>query len=179
MEGGSISVTGDDDMSLKAHSQNVCRISTELGKVMGLSKGKLNELHIAALLHDIGKIKIPNEVLNKKGHLTNEEMDVMKKHVVYGAEIVQNIGYDVDIINAVLSHHERPDGKGYPEGLRSEEIPLFSKIIAVADSYDAMTSRRIYREGTLGKEEALQELKDNSGKQFDPEIVGMFLKSVI
>lgn len=179
MEGGSISVTGDADMSLKAHSQNVCKISTELGKIMGLSEGQLNELRIAALLHDIGKIKIPNEVLNKKGHLTNEEMDIMKKHVIYGAEMVQNIGYDGYIINAVLSHHERPDGKGYPEGLCSEDIPLLSKIIAVADSYDAMTSRRIYRENVLSKEEALQELKDNSGKQFDPEVIRIFIENVI
>ncbi|MCK4852442.1 MAG: HD domain-containing protein, partial [Candidatus Omnitrophica bacterium] len=131
-------------------------------------------LHISALLHDVGKIGVPDSILNKSGPLTNKEYAKVKEHPATGAAILYPIGELGDIAVEVRSHHERYDGKGYPEGLKKEEIPFIARIIAVADTYDAVTSDRPYRQKKLA-EVAVQVIKVNSGKQFDPIVVSAFL----
>lgn len=142
---------------------------------MGLSKAYMSRLKLAALMHDIGKIGIGDSILLKGGKLTSEEFKIMKKHTEYGSEVLKNIKHFNDILPGVRNHHERYDGKGYPDGLKGEKIPLMGRIIAVADSFDAMVSDRPYRKA-LDLEFAIDELKQNAGTQFDPKIVKAFVK---
>jgi len=132
------------------------------------------ELFIAGLLHDVGKVEIPVSILKKKGPLTNYEYEVIKEHPQKGANLLNKLSYSEEIVVAILCHHEKWDGTGYPYGLTGENIPLFSRILAVADAYDAMTSYRPYRR-KLTVDEALQEIEINAGTQFDPHIVELFL----
>ncbi|NQT32432.1 MAG: HD domain-containing protein [Candidatus Omnitrophica bacterium] len=131
-------------------------------------------LHVAALLHDVGKIGVPDSILNKNSQLTKEEYEKVKEHSITGAAILHPIRELGDIAREVRSHHERYDGEGYPDGLKGEETPFIARIIAVADTYDAITSDRPYRQKKMG-EVALQIIKDNSGTQFDPIVVSAFL----
>ncbi len=131
-------------------------------------------LHVAALLHDVGKIGVPDSILNKNSQLTKEEYEKVKEHSVTGAAILYPIRELGDIAREVRAHHERYDGTGYPDGLKGEEIPLMARIIAVADTYDAITSDRPYRQKKMS-EVAVQIIKDNSGTQFDPIVVSAFL----
>jgi len=131
-------------------------------------------LHVAGLLHDVGKIGVPDSILNKNGQLTKEEYEKVKEHSVTGAAILYPIRELGDIAREVRSHHERFDGEGYPDGLKGEEIPFISRIIAVADTFDAITSDRPYRQKKMA-EVAVQIIKDNSGTQFDPIVVSAFL----
>lgn len=138
----------------------------------------------ASPLHDIGKIKIPDAILNKPGKLTPEEFEIMKKHAVYGAEIVRKTLQDVEgetyyriAYNLTKHHHERFDGKGYPDGLKGEEIPLEARIMALADVYDALISERVYKKA-FSKEKARAILEEGSGTQFDPELTALFLKCI-
>jgi len=131
-------------------------------------------LHVAALLHDVGKIGVPDSILNKKGSLTAKEYEKVKEHSVTGAAILYPIRELGDIAGEVRAHHERYDGKGYPDGLKGEKIPFIARIISVADTFDAITSDRPYRERKMD-EVAVQIIKDNSGTQFDPIIVSAFL----
>jgi HD-GYP domain-containing protein (c-di-GMP phosphodiesterase class II) len=131
-------------------------------------------LHIAGLLHDVGKIGVPDGILNKKGQLTKEEYERVKEHSVTGAAILYPIRELGDIAREVRAHHERYDGTGYPDGVKGEEIPFMARIIAVADTFDAITSDRPYRQKKMA-EVAIQIIKDNSGTQFDPIIVSAFL----
>lgn len=163
------------DPYTKGHSENVGKLSAEIGKAMGFDEEQINRIYWAGLVHDIGKINIPNTILLKSGRLTREEYDEIKKHPVWGAEILDTSD-DLDIIvEAVRHHHERWDGHGYPSGLSKTVIPLYSRIIAVADTFDAMTSDRSYKKA-VNEEIAIEEIQNNSGKQFDPSIVEIFCK---
>jgi len=157
------------------HTNRVNAYSMKLGRRLGLSESQLKDLHIGTLLHDIGKIGIPDSVLNKPGGLTAEEYDLMKSHALIGEQMVKDIRQLAGVLPAIRNHHERYDGRGYPDGLRGEDIPVAGRIIAVADSFDAMTSTRSYRKA-LSAEIALTELQHCSGSQFDPVIVKAFIE---
>ncbi len=157
------------------HTKRVMNYSLLIGKAMGLSPKELENLKLAAILHDIGKIGIRDRVLLKEGKLTDEEAMQMNMHPKYGAEILGHIKQLKDVIPGMRGHHERYDGSGYPDGLKGKEIPLFARIIAVADAYDAMTTDRPYRKG-LSKETAIEELLKHAGKHFDPDIVRIFVE---
>jgi putative nucleotidyltransferase with HDIG domain len=157
------------------HSARVTRYAVELGREMGLKEHALERLRLSALLHDVGKIGTYDVVLDKPGKLTEEEFELVKKHPRKGADIIAPIKQLTDVIPGVLHHHERYNGKGYPDGLKGEDIPLQARILCVADSYDAMTADRPYRTAS-GKDYAISELKRGSGTQFDPEVIAVFLK---
>jgi putative nucleotidyltransferase with HDIG domain len=152
------------------HSERVSAISAAVGAQMGLNEDQLDTLRLGALLHDIGKIGISDDVLRKAGPLTTEEFEVIKEHPVTGARILRTVPFLAAHLPIVELHHERPDGKGYPHGLHAEEIPLLARIVHVVDAFDAITSARAYRPSRSGAE-ALQELWRCAGSQFDAEIV--------
>lgn len=155
------------------HSMRVTYYALVLGKEMGLSAEELYDLELAALFHDIGKIGVPDRVLLKPARLTEEEFFEMKQHPSKSAEILQGFQPFELVAKYAKHHHERYDGRGYPDALKGEEIPLFSRIILIADTFDAMTSTRPYRKG-LPYEVAFSELKEFSGTQFDPMLVEKF-----
>ncbi|MGL4773354.1 MAG: sensor domain-containing diguanylate cyclase/phosphohydrolase [Clostridium sp.] len=159
------------------HTERLKEYALRVGQVLGLSSWELDELILVCNLHDIGKIGIPEEILKKPGKLTEEEFEIMKLHSDKGYRITQSIPELTHISRAVLTHHERWDGKGYPLGLKGEEIPLIARIVTVVDSYDAMTHNRCYKKG-MSKKDAMMELLKNAGKQFDPTIVDIFLSII-
>lgn len=159
------------------HTIRVVEYATEIGKKMNLKTSDLDELILSAELHDIGKIGIPEDILLKPSKLNDEEFEIMKSHVEKGYRIVNSLGELGSVAKNVLTHHEKWDGSGYPLGLKKEEIPLLSRIIAVADSYDAMVHEREYKKA-MKKEDAIKELRRCSGTQFDPEIVDIFINSI-
>lgn len=156
------------------HSLRVTLYSLILANELNLDDQLLEEIETAGLLHDIGKIGIPQSILCKPGKLTDEEFEVMKSHPVQGEKMVVNIKKLKIIANWLRTHHERWDGKGYPSGLKGEEIPISARIIALADTYDAMTSTRSYRKA-LDHEVAIEEIKRCSGSQFDPKLAEIFV----
>jgi putative nucleotidyltransferase with HDIG domain len=162
------------DASTLGHSTRVSQLSLELGRDLGLDAAQLEELEIASLFHDVGKIKIPDSILLKKDRLDPAEQREMMRHPEYGNEILSKAGSLQRYIPAVRHHHECHDGSGYPDGLRGEEIPLAAAIIGLADRYDAMTSDRPYRDG-LGDEEALAEIARLAQKQFEPVLAARFI----
>ena len=141
---------------------------------MGYEGERLEQLHYAALLHDIGKIGIPREIINKPSRLTDEEYEIIKTHPAIGGGILEQITEIPDIAVGARWHHERFDGKGYPDGRKGEEIPELARIIGVADAYDAMTSKRSYRD-VLPQEVVLAEVEKGSGSQFDPVIAELMV----
>ena len=157
------------DSYSEGHSRRVAVYAAQIAEKLGFSKEDVRNVRIIALLHDIGKIGVPDSVLNKPGRLTDEEFELMKQHSVIGSEILKDIDMITGISIGARSHHERYDGKGYPEGLKGEDIPYIARIIAVADSYDAMTSNRVYRKH-LTYEQVMSELEKGEGTQFDPDI---------
>jgi HD-GYP domain-containing protein (c-di-GMP phosphodiesterase class II) len=157
------------------HSERVALLSRLLAKEGGYSDQLCERVYMAGLLHDVGKIGVPESVLQKSGKLTEEEFAQIKKHPEIGARILRDIKQVEDIIPGVLHHHERYDGRGYPAGLASENIPLFGRIICLADCFDAMTSSRTYRKA-LPLEVALSEIRNNAGTQFDPVLTEHFLR---
>ncbi len=164
------------DTETEGHSIRVTEYTMELARLMNITDHEfLDALNKAALLHDIGKIGIPDAILRKPGKLTPEEWEIMKKHPLIGYEIIKKIKFLERSAPIVLHHHERWDGKGYPDGLKGEEIPLGSRIFAVADTIDAMTSDRPYRKA-LTFEIVSDELKKFKGIQFDPRVVDAFFK---
>ncbi|WGS65866.1 HD-GYP domain-containing protein [Marinitoga aeolica] len=156
------------------HSEKTAYYATLIGKEMGFDEKQLEKLYWAAILHDIGKIGIPQNILVKSSALTLEEYENIKKHTLLGYNIILKYLGDKELAKIVKYHHERCDGKGYPEGLKCKEIPLESKIIAVADAYAEMITKKAYRT-TLLKKEAIKRIKENSGTQFDPMIVDIFI----
>ena len=160
------------------HAERLAELSTRTGRMLNLMEKDLGELQLLGMLHDIGKIGIDDKILNKPGKLTEEEWIVMKKHPEIGYRIARASHKLSRIADYILSHHERWDGMGYPRGLKGEDIPLLSRILSVADAYDAMTEDRIYRKA-LSKEEAIEEIRRNSGSQFDPIIANIFIESVL
>ena len=157
------------------HSERVALLSRHLAGLVRLPDNEIERIYMAGLLHDVGKIGVPETVLQKTGKLTPEEFDQMKKHPEIGARILADVKQVEDIIPGVLYHHERYDGKGYPTGLAAKNIPLMGRIICLADCFDAMTSNRTYRKA-LPLEVALTEIRRCSGTQFDPELAEAFLK---
>jgi putative nucleotidyltransferase with HDIG domain len=147
-----------------------------IAEELGWAKEDLDLIVWGGMLHDVGKIGVPDAVLNKPGTLTNEEYEMIKSHPLIGAHIVKEISSLKPIIPYILEHHERYDGKGYPQGLAGEAISIKGRLLAVADTYDAMTSDRVYRKG-LDPEYAFQEIVNNARTQFDPIIVEAFKKS--
>lgn len=165
------------DQYTKGHSQRVSDYSAALAKELGLPQEQVERIRYIALLHDIGKIGVPDNILNKPGRLTNEEFSLMKMHTIVGGEILKDIESVKDLDVGAKYHHERYDGRGYPEGLKGEEIPYIARLICVADAYDAMASNRIYRKH-LTEETILQEIERCSGTQFDPAMAKAFLNLV-
>ncbi|MBS3990679.1 MAG: diguanylate cyclase [Erysipelothrix sp.] len=162
----------------KKHSERVGKLCEAVARQINMSKSEVDKMRVAGLLHDIGKIGIDETILNKEGKLDAKEWEIMKLHPAKGASILaKTIEYN-EIADIVLSHHERYDGKGYPNGLKGEEIPLMARIVAVSDAYDAMTEQRTYST-PFSKEEAITELNRCAGSQFDPEIVLVFINVVL
>lgn len=157
------------------HGERLGHFCREIGRIMDLPSFNIDELEVLAMLHDIGKIAIDDQILNKPGKLTEAEMLIIKKHPETGCRIAQTVPELSNIADYILAHHERWDGKGYPKGLAGEAIPLLSRILAVADAYDAMTQDRPYRKA-VSPAEAKEELRRNAGTQFDPQIVDIFLE---
>ena len=174
IQGLSKAVDARDHYTLE-HSGRVSTYAVIIAKHMGLNAELLESIQYGALLHDVGKIGIPDIILNKPGRLTDEEFVIMKGHSTLGANIVQKIESLVPLVPLVLYHHERFDGRGYPEGLSGKKIPLGARVINVADSFETITSERIYHKAR-SFEEGLEEIKRCAGGQFDPEIVEAFVK---
>jgi PAS domain S-box-containing protein len=156
------------------HSERVTHYALEIGRMMSFQEGDLKDLELAGLLHDVGKIGLYDAILNKPAALTREEYEAVKKHPLRGVGLLEPIKQLNRIIPCVRHHHERLDGSGYPDGLKGERIPLWARILAVADAFDSMTSDRPYRRA-FGKEDAIQELKRCSVTQFDPDVVKTFI----
>ena len=163
------------DAYTHGHSRRVAEFSIGIGKELGLSEGELEFLELSATIHDIGKIGIGESVLNKPGKLTDEEFLIIKSHVVKGSKILEPMSRLRALMPGVRNHHERYDGKGYPDGLKGDEIHLVARIISIADTYDAMTTSRVYRKG-LSKEVAYKEIEKGAGTQFDPKLALAFVE---
>ncbi len=157
------------------HSERVTKFAEAIGRGMNLNEDQMRALTISAILHDIGKIAVPEQILDKPGKLTDEEFAVVKKHSQAGADIIASIPSYETILPGILHHHERWDGTGYPKGLGEKNIPLFARIICIADVYDALTEDRPYRKA-WSREEVRQFFEEQRGKMFDAELVDVFLK---
>jgi HD-GYP domain-containing protein (c-di-GMP phosphodiesterase class II) len=158
------------------HTKRVLEYSLAIGKELGLSPETMEKLKLSAVLHDIGKIGIDDRILKKEASLDDDEFAAMMEHTTLGMEIINHVPQLKDIIPGILYHHERVDGKGYPNGYKGGKIPIIARIISVSDTYDAMTTPRPYRKG-LPKEMAFKELKQNVGKQFDKDVVNAFVRA--
>lgn len=156
------------------HSERVTELSLRVGYKLGCCEESLNRLELASLFHDVGKLGIPDTILLKPGKLTDKEFNCIKRHPEIGVKILKNIDYLHEILPIILHHHENFASNGYPDGISGDNIPLESRIIAVTDSYDAMTSDRPYRKA-ISHEQALLEIIECKGKQFDPNVVQAFI----
>lgn len=163
------------DIYTRGHSERVTKYSELIAKELGLPDNDIKDLRLAGLLHDIGKIGIDESILRKPSKLTNAEFQEIKKHPVFAANILESIPQMKEIIPVIKHHHERYDGQGYPDGLKDNDIPYFARIISIADTFDAMSSNRPYRDA-LPLDVCLQEIKNCSGTQFDPEISDIAIK---
>ena len=161
-----------------SHSRSVVVLAHQVGEGLGLDERVLRDLEFGALLHDIGKLAVPNEIINKPGKLSDEEWAVMRAHTVEGEDMLGRIGGVLaEVGHVVRSHHEHFDGSGYPDGLRGEEIPIAARVIAACDAFNAMTTDRSYRRA-MSVEEAVEELRATSGSQFDPRVVDRLIAIV-
>ena len=163
------------DPYTNGHSNRVAGYTRLIAEQMGFEGEELDRIYYIALLHDCGKIGIPDSILSKPDKLTDEEFQIIKSHTVRGGEILDHFKSLEGVSEGALYHHERYDGKGYPKGLSGEEIPLIARMICVADSFDTMNSNRVYR-NKLTKESIINEIESNRGSQFDPEIADVMLK---
>lgn len=162
------------DLNTYFHCCRVASISAFIGRSIDLTATELKTLYISACLHDIGKIQVPKTIINNPGKLDSREWATLKKHPVFGADLINGV-LKPDVIKGISAHHERWDGSGYPYRLKGEDIPLVGRIIAVADSFDAMTSLRPYRQSLFFKA-AIKEVLDHKGSQFDPYLVKSIAK---
>lgn len=165
-------------METEAHAERLKDYCQAIGKKMNLNAEELNELALLAILHDIGKVGVPQHILQKPGALTPTEWEEMKRHSEIGYRIAQSTPELSMVAELILSHHERWDGTGYPRKLKGEEIPVLCRILAVADSFDAMTNDRVYRKA-LPIDQVIAELEQNKGTQFDPKVVSLFLNGFL
>jgi putative two-component system response regulator len=163
------------DPFTSGHAQRVGDFAECLARSMGLPTEEVCRIRLAAILHDIGKISIPEAVLNKPISLTKEEWEIVKTHPMRGVEILAPLNYPQTVLEGVCRHHERYDGQGYPDGLAGDQIPLAGRLVAVADAYDSMTIPRAYR-GRLTQSAALERLHDGAGTQFDPWLTAVFIE---
>lgn len=160
------------------HSLNVCILSLTFGRALGLSIEQLHELGLGALLHDIGKMRVPLKVLNKPGKLTKDEFEIMKSHPGMGYELIRHDNnLSQDVLTIVKSHHERLDGQGYPDNLTEKDISYFTKIVSITDVYDAITSDRVYHDG-MTPHDALQKLYQWMPSNFDSELIQEFIRTI-
>lgn len=166
------------DYYTSEHGENMVSIAVKIGRKLNLSEGEIENLKHAAMLHDLGKIGIPDNILHKRSKLTKKEFEKIKKHPLIGAEIIRSIHFLNGIAPIVLYHHERFDGLGYCAGLKGNEIPIGARIVAVADTYQALISDRPYRK-SYKKQEALDIIRESSGTQFDPKVVKVFLELML
>lgn len=171
-------VIEEKDVYLAGHSERVTEYSIDVAKELGLPQEKIHLLEQAGKLHDIGKIGVSDDVLHKPGKLNESEWQEVKQHPSVGAELLGYLENFREQTESVKSHHERYDGSGYPDKLRGEDIPLLARILSVSDAYDAMTTKRPYRE-TYSPQQAVRELIKNKGTQFDPNIVDIFVKILV
>jgi len=167
------------DHYTQGHSQSVSRLAAQIGQEIGLTKDELEEIRLAGILHDIGKIGVPEIILNKPSGLTPEEYELMKSHTTLGERILAPLKFKaIEAIKKIVRHHhERIDGKGYPDGLSGEDIPIGARIITIADCYDTIISDRSYKKA-CPLEEALEELRRGRGTQFDAKLLDAFLNSL-
>jgi HD-GYP domain-containing protein (c-di-GMP phosphodiesterase class II) len=172
--GALVSAIDAKDTYTCGHSERVAWLAKELAKKLKLDATSVEQIHICGLVHDIGKIGIAESILRKPGKLTNEEFDQIRSHPVIGEQILKDVSQLKPVLPGVRSHHERWDGGGYPDGVKGEEIPLFGRILGVADAFDAMCSSRAYRQ-KLKREEVLDEITACSGTQFDPKLAKLFI----
>ncbi|MEC0229282.1 HD-GYP domain-containing protein [Paenibacillus alba] len=160
------------------HNIGVGALSTLIGKWMNLSSAELATLSLAATLHDVGKVKIPLEILNKPGKLTKEEYTVIKQHTVFGYEMLRDtVGVGHRVASVAIQHHEREDGRGYPFGLKRDQIDVYSKIVAIADIFHAMSSKRPYHE-PMPFYEIIKQMREGTFGEFEPEIISVFLSNI-
>jgi putative nucleotidyltransferase with HDIG domain len=162
------------EKELAGHNQRVAELAVRLGREMGLSEQEMTVLRRGAMLHDIGKISIPEHILNKPGKLTEEEYEIVKAHTLLGASILRHMSFMRQAAVIAESHHERWDGTGYPHSLHGSEIPLLARISAVAGTFDALTSERSYKPA-WSKAEALAFISKEAGKAYDPQVVSVLL----
>jgi putative nucleotidyltransferase with HDIG domain len=165
------------DHETEGHTQRVTEMTVALAREAGLDEAELLQVRWGSLLHDIGKMGIPDRILLKPGPLTDEEWVIMKKHPTFAWEMISPIRYLHTALDIPYCHHEKWDGTGYPRGLRGAQIPIPARIFAVVDVYDALTSDRPYRKA-WSKENTLDHIREQSGKHFDPEVVDTFLKVI-
>ena len=165
------------DKETEGHTQRVTEMSVEMARQMGISGTEIVHIRRGALLHDIGKMGVPDEILLKPGKLTDEEWEIMRKHPQLAYDMLSPITYLHPALDIPLCHHEKWDGTGYPQGLKGEQIPLAARVFAVVDVWDALTSDRPYRPAWT-KQEALGHIREQSGKHFDPRVVAEFLRQV-
>jgi len=165
------------DAYTNGHSARVAAYSREMARRAGFSEAVQNDIYVMGLLHDVGKIGIPDAIINKKTKLTDEEYSIIQRHSVLGAEILGNITEFPQLTAGARWHHERYDGRGYPDGISGEEIPVEARIIAVADAYDAMSSRRSYQD-VIPQAQIQDEIKKGSGTQFDPVFAQIMLQMI-
>jgi putative nucleotidyltransferase with HDIG domain len=165
------------DKETEGHSRRLVELSTRLANALGLTAEQIGHLRRGALLHDIGKLAIPDEILLKPGELNDPERRMMEQHPVYAKQMLAQVDFLQPCIDVAYSHHERWDGLGYPEGLKGTEIPLSARIFAVVDQWDALTSDRPYRKAWT-REKVIAYFRENAGKIYDPEIINVFLTMI-